>query len=42
MQAMAEKINKAEFVVIKDSGHMSPIENPDEVNYAIQKFLDKL
>ena len=42
MQAMADKINNAEFVVIKDSGHMSPIENPDEVNKAIQRFLDKL
>lgn len=42
MQAMADKINNAEFVVIKDSGHMSPIESPDEVNKAIQRFLDKL
>src|SRR5690606_20000125 len=28
MQSMAEKINGAEFVLIKNSGHMSPIENP--------------
>ena len=39
MKAMAEKINGAEFVVIKNSGHMSPIENPKEVNEAIKKFL---
>lgn len=42
MKAMADKINGAEFVVIKNSGHMSPIENPEEVNNAIQKFLLKL
>ena len=42
MKAMADKINNAEFVVIKDSGHMSPIENPGEVNDAIENFLFKL
>jgi 3-oxoadipate enol-lactonase len=42
MKAMAEKINGAEFVIIKDSGHMSPIENPNEINKAINKFLLKL
>jgi len=42
MQPMAEKINGAEFVVIKNSGHMSPIENPKEFNEAIKKFLEKL
>ena len=42
MKAMADKINDAEFVVIKNSGHMSPIENPEEVNDAIRKFLLKL
>ena len=41
MKPMAEKINGAEFVVIKNSGHMSPIENPEEVNKAITKFLEK-
>jgi pimeloyl-ACP methyl ester carboxylesterase len=42
MQSMAEKINGAEFVIIKNSGHMSPIENPSEVNKAINEFLEKL
>lgn len=42
MQSMAEKINGAEFVIIKNSGHMSPIENPLEVNKAINEFLKKL
>jgi pimeloyl-ACP methyl ester carboxylesterase len=41
MKPMAEKINNAEFVVIKNSGHMSPIENPEEVNEAMTKFLEK-
>jgi len=42
MKTMAEIINGAEFVVIKNSGHMSPIENPEEVNKAITKFLARL
>lgn len=41
MKAMADKINNAEFVIVKNSGHMSPIENPKEVNEAIKKFLEK-
>lgn len=41
MKPLAEKINGAEFVVIKNSGHMSPIENPKEVTEAIEKFLRK-
>jgi pimeloyl-ACP methyl ester carboxylesterase len=42
MQLMADKINGAELVIIKNSGHMSPIENPLEVNKAINEFLEKL
>lgn len=42
MKPLAEKINGAEFVVIKNSGHMSPIENPFEVNKAINDFLKRL
>jgi len=42
MKPLAEKINGAEFVVIKNSGHMSPIENPKEVNEAIKKLFGKL
>ena len=42
MKPLAEKINGAGFVVIKNSGHMSPIENPKEVNEAITKFLARL
>jgi pimeloyl-ACP methyl ester carboxylesterase len=42
MQSMAEKINGAEFVIIKNSGHMSPIEEPKEVTEAIKKFLKNI
>jgi len=42
MKSLSEKISGAEFVVIKNSGHMSPIENPKEVNKAIMEFLKKL
>lgn len=41
MKPLAEKISNSDFVVIKNSGHMSPIENPEEVNEAIKKFLLK-
>jgi len=40
MKPLAEKINGAEFVIIKNSGHMSPIENPEEVKNSIARFLE--
>ncbi|QQS36048.1 MAG: alpha/beta fold hydrolase [Ignavibacteriales bacterium] len=42
MNAMADKIPGSTFVVIKNSGHMSPIEQPDKVNAAMNDFLEKL
>ncbi|MDT3695358.1 MAG: alpha/beta fold hydrolase [Ignavibacterium sp.] len=42
MKSMAEKINGAEFIVIKNSGHLSPVENPEDVNEAVKNFLDRL
>lgn len=42
MREMSRKIKKAEFVPIRRAGHMSPIENPEEVNRAIRIFLNKL
>jgi pimeloyl-ACP methyl ester carboxylesterase len=42
MKPLAEKIIGSELVIIKNSGHMSPIENPKDVNEAITKFLDRL
>jgi len=41
MQSIADRIYSAQFVIIKNSGHMSPIENPKEVNTAIKRFLEK-
>lgn len=40
MNEDALKINNAEFKVVPNSGHMSPIENPDFVNKAIAKFIN--
>ena len=39
MSEMADRIPKATFRVISDAGHMSPLENPTEVNAAIHEFL---
>jgi 3-oxoadipate enol-lactonase len=41
MKDMFHRINKAEFVEIPKSGHMTPIENPQMVNKAIRDFLVK-
>ncbi|MFO7526596.1 MAG: alpha/beta hydrolase [Ignavibacteriaceae bacterium] len=42
MKDMFHKINKSEFIEIKDAGHMTPIEKPEEVNSAIGNFLNQL
>lgn len=41
MKTMADKISGSTFIVIKNSGHMSPIEQPDKVNVFINDFLEK-
>lgn len=41
MKEMSAKIKNSEFVIIKNAGHMTPVENPIEVNAAIKTFLDK-
>ena len=41
-QAMKEKIPGAEMHVIRDAGHLSNLENPEEFNAHLLKFLDKL
>lgn len=40
MRTMAGKISNAEFVVIKDAGHMTPLEQPETVNSIISAFLN--
>lgn len=42
MRAVFQKIKHAEFVEIKRAGHMSPIENSEEVNRTIHDFLNSL
>ena len=39
MSEIAAAIPHAEFVVISNSGHMAPMENPADVNSAIRAFL---
>jgi len=39
---MGEKISGATVHSIEDAGHLSPMENPDEVNRAIRHFLRQL
>lgn len=39
MMSMADKIPNAKFVLVKDAGHMTPIEQPEKVNKAIEEFL---
>ena len=38
-QAYMSKISRAELVVIRNSRHLSPIDQPEQVNSAILKFL---
>ncbi|MBS4035256.1 MAG: alpha/beta hydrolase [Ignavibacterium sp.] len=40
MKEMQKKINNAEYVEINKAGHMTPIENPEEVNQAIKNFVN--
>jgi pimeloyl-ACP methyl ester carboxylesterase len=42
MKEMQKKIKNAEYVEIRKAGHMSPIENPKDVNSAIKNFLNKI
>ena len=39
MRGIAQQIPGAEYIQIADAGHMSPLENPQEVDTAIRDFL---
>ena len=39
MSQLAEQINKSQFVVIPEAGHLSPYENPKAVNQSLITFL---
>lgn len=41
MKSMSEKIKNSTFVTIKEAGHLSPVEEAQEVNNEIEKFLNK-
>lgn len=40
VQTMAEMIPNAQFILIKNAGHMSVVENPKDCNVAIKSFLE--
>jgi pimeloyl-ACP methyl ester carboxylesterase len=42
MRGISKAIRDAEFVIIPDAGHMSPLENPDGFNEAIEQFLTRV
>jgi pimeloyl-ACP methyl ester carboxylesterase len=42
MQEMARAIPGARFVLIPEAGHLSPLEQPEPVNRAIERFLNEL
>ena len=42
MKTIAEAMPNAQFEVIPEAGHMSPLENPKPVNAAIHEFLQGL
>lgn len=42
MQAIADEMPQAEFVVIENAGHMATLENPEATNAALVAFLKKL
>jgi len=39
MKAMADQIPDADFVLVEEAGHMTPIEKPEIVTTAIKRFL---
>ena len=39
MRAIADALPQAQFEIIKDVGHMAPLENPQAVNQIIRRFL---
>ncbi len=41
-ESMAKKVPGAELVVVRGAGHMSPMEQPEQVNRAIERFMASL
>jgi pimeloyl-ACP methyl ester carboxylesterase len=41
-ESMAKKIPGSQLIVIRGAGHMSPMEQPEQVNRALKAFLERL
>lgn len=41
-EKMAKSITNATLAIIKDAGHMAPMEQPDDVSRVMRRFLEKL
>jgi pimeloyl-ACP methyl ester carboxylesterase len=41
-EKMAKAIRGAQYVVVRGAGHMSPMEQPEQVNRAVRAFLEKV
>jgi pimeloyl-ACP methyl ester carboxylesterase len=39
-QAMHDKINRSQLAIIRGAGHMTPMEQPAQVNQAIRQFME--
>ena len=39
MERMARKIPHAQYVVLEGCGHLGPMDQPEQFNHAIAKFL---
>jgi len=42
MQEVAEKINKSEFYIVPNAGHITPIENPEFITEKISNFVQSI
>ncbi len=42
MSAMKSEIKNSELVIVKEAAHLAPLENADETNAAIEKFLTRI
>lgn len=42
MEEFSKKISSSEFHLIPNAGHLAPFENPEEVNYKINAYLENI
>jgi pimeloyl-ACP methyl ester carboxylesterase len=41
MEEMAKAVKKSRFEVVKDCGHLTPMENPEQFNQVLKSFLEE-